>query len=140
MDKNIIKQWEENKHKLEAYLRDNKQGIYSSYEKLVKLIFSIVVTEANSYHNFDYENIVTIDHGDYQGTELFIIPTDAYQPEPKDYYFTHTYYGSCSGCDTLMGICDYEEDINPNEDQLKEYMTLCLHIVQKTKKLIPDVD
>jgi len=47
---------------------------------------------------------------------------------------TDTYYGSCSGCDTLQAISDYD-DGRPSELQLKEYMALALHLVQKMRWL-----
>jgi hypothetical protein len=52
--------------------------------------------------------MTVIDDGDYQGTQIFIIPTDTYQPSVKDYVMTDTYYGSCSGCDTLQAISGYD--------------------------------
>ena len=47
---------------------------------------------------------------------------------------SNNYYGSCSGCDTLLGINEYEDGL-PNEEQVKDYMTLCLHLIQKLKPL-----
>lgn len=39
-----------------------------------------------------------------------------------------------SGCDTLMAISGYSDEL-PNEEQVKDYMTLALHLVQKLKRL-----
>lgn len=39
------------------------------------------------------------------------------------------YYGSCTACDTLLSINEYEEDI-PSEQQVEDYMILCLHLLQ----------
>jgi hypothetical protein len=78
------------------------------------------------------ETLHCIDDGDYQGTLLFLIPEDTYQPD--NYYYVKVEYGSCSGCDTLESIRDYDSD-TPNDEQVKDYMTLCLHIIQKFKKL-----
>lgn len=60
---------------------------------------------------------------------------DVYQPEIEDYLMTHTYYGSCSGCDTLLKIIDFYEEDYPNEEQVKQLMTLSLHLIQRMKPL-----
>ena len=80
------------------------------------------------------DRITVIDDGNYQGTQIFIIPTNTYQPSVEDYVYTNTYYGSCSGCDTLQGISSYDGD-EPSEEQIKDYMELALHLLQKCKML-----
>mgnify|MGYP003662132865 CR=1 FL=1 len=75
-----------------------------------------------------------INDGDYQGTQIFMIPTTSYQPDIDDYYFTENYYGSCSGCDTLESIICYGDGL-PDKDQLKELMGLCLHLIERFKPL-----
>lgn len=130
----LVKQWEENKHKLEEYFKTTKQEEYNSYEVIVKKVFEICLPKATDYSGWDLDKMTVIDDGDYQGTQIFIIPTDTYQPSVEDYVMTDTYYGSCSGCDTLQAIseCGYEL---PTDEQVKEYMTLALHLVQKLKRL-----
>lgn len=81
-------------------------------------------------NGFELNSITVIDNGDYQGTQIFMISLDVYQPDPENYIYTHTYYGSCSGCDTLLGISRYGDEL-PDENQVKEYMTLALHLLQK---------
>jgi len=131
----MINQWEENKHKLEEYFRTTNQDEYaSSYEQIVIKLFEICLLKADDDYEFDISNMTVIDHGDYGGTQIFIIPKNKYQPELKDYIMTNTYYGSCSGCDTLQRICGYENGL-PKKEQIKEYMTLALHLVQKLKWL-----
>ena len=76
-----------------------------------------------------------IDDGDYQGTQIFVIHLDKYQPDESDYVVTNTYYGSCSGCDTLQAISEYDYDEKPDENQIKDYMELALHLLQKCKWL-----
>lgn len=78
--------------------------------------------------------MTVIDNGEYQGTQIFLIPEETYQPSVDNYLVTHTYYGSCSGCDTLEGIRSYDKE-KPTETQVKDYMTLALHLVQRLKKL-----
>ena len=80
------------------------------------------------------ERIHKIDDGDYQGTLLFVIAAKGYQP--SKYWAVSVGYGSCSGCDTLEGIKsdgDYGE--SPNKQQIADYMTLALHIVQGLKQI-----
>jgi hypothetical protein len=63
-----------------------------------------------------------------------LIPINTYQPSVEDYVYTNTYYGSCCGCDTLQRISTYDEE-EPNEKQIKDYMELALHLLQKCKML-----
>ena len=130
----LVKQWEENKHKLEEYFQTNKQEEYDSYKSIVKKIFELCIPKATDYNGWALDKITVIDDGDYQGTQIFIIPTDNYQPSVECYVMTNTFYGSCSGCDTLEAIRSYDYDL-PTDEQVKEYMTLALHLVQKLKRL-----
>lgn len=97
------------------------------------MLFDIVINpEFGGWDNnkFDTKNILKIDDGDYQGTEIFILHKDVYQPDIEDYVYTNTHYGSCSGCDTLMGIYRYDDGL-PSELQVNDYMNLCLHLLQR---------
>ena len=95
----IIKKWEENKSKLEEYFKTTKQEEYQTYEAIVRKIFEICINVSDKkYEHFNLEKLHVIDDGNYQGTQLFIIPKNAYQPNAWEYLVTHTYYGSCSGC------------------------------------------
>jgi len=87
--------------------------------------------EDRYYPEMDVSKIHVIDDGHYQGTQLFIIPADEYQP--STYYAVYVWYGSCSGCDTLQRINDCFDDSNPSEQAVDDYMTLALHIVQGLK-------
>jgi len=138
MIKAIIQKWEENKSNLEEYFRNTEQDEYGDYETIVKKIFELVINyDHNAYENFAVDKMTVIDNGDYQGTQIFIIPKDTYQPDADDYIVTHTYYGSCSGCDTLQDIGNCSDE-KPNDEQVSEYMTLALHLVQKMKWLDSD--
>jgi len=134
MISSIIEQWENNKSKLENYFRTTDQYEYCGYKQIVEKLFELCITNADEHCGFNIERMTVIDDGDYQGTKLFIIPKDTYQPSVDDYITTHTYYGSCSGCDTLQSICGYDYGL-PTEEQVKLYMTLALHLVQKLKWL-----
>lgn len=133
MEKEIITLWEENKSKLEDYFKNTPQSGYSSYTAIVEKIIELILNKGDEFEQYSTK-IDVIDHGDYQGTNLFIIHKDTYQPGISDYLITHNSYGSCSGCDTLQSIHEYGDGL-PNESQIKDYMTLSLHLVQRMKYL-----
>lgn len=124
MIKEFVQAWDKNKSTLEQYFKTHTQDAYDSYESLVRLLFNIVINPA-MVKPFNTENIIELDDGDWQGTQVFILHRNTYQPDICDYVYTNTYYGSCSGCDTLMAISGYGYDI-PSEEQVKDYMQLCL--------------
>lgn len=144
MISNFVKAWDENKNKLEEYFKSHKMEEYSEYNALVKLLFEKVI---NPYLLKDNDNkspfndsfrtdlMTEIDDGDYQGDKIYLIPKNHYQPAPYQYVFTYNSYGSCSGCDTLLAIVEYNTDKYPNEQEVEELMTLCLHLLQRCKYL-----
>lgn len=131
MIKEFVKKWEQNKNKLEEFIKTHKQEEYDSYEDLVKLLFNIVINVVEDFcdNTFDTNNITIIDDGDYQGTQIFILHKKSYQPYISEYVYTSVCYGSCSGCDTLQSISSYNYEL-PDEEQIKDYMTLILHLLQ----------
>jgi hypothetical protein len=142
VDKDIIELWEKNKHKLREYFATHEQSLYSDYESLVKLIVKFILNDESSLEEYDADNITVITNGDYQGILIFIIPKDMYYPTEEDFLVTYVYYGSCEACDVLKGIryayyddAYYDDDSIPNQKQIEDYMTLCLHIIQHMKKL-----
>ena len=138
MIQEIIKRWDKNKYKLEEYFSTTKQEEFASYETIIQKIFELVInSDEESYERFNINKMTVIDDGNYQGTQIFIIPKDTYQPNIDDYLITHTYYGSCSGCDVLESIRNYSSGL-PTEQQVKEYMILALHLVQKMKRITDD--
>lgn len=136
MIKEFCLAWEKNKDKLEEYFRNTKQDKYGEYKNLVELLFDIVINPELD-NKFDTKNILEIDDGDYQGTEIFILHKNVYQPDIEDYVYTNTYYGSCSGCDTLLAINEYEDGL-PDDSQINDYMDLCLHLFQKCHYMTDD--
>ena len=136
MIKEFVEKWDKYKENLENYFRNTRQEEYQDYKDIVKALFENVINkdETDSWNKFNLKEMTLIDDGDYQGTQIFIIPLDVYQPNTSNYVVTNTYYGSCSGCDTLMAIQDYEVGL-PNEEQIKDYMELALHLLQKCKWL-----
>jgi len=109
----------------EAALRD---GHPTGYEELVKRVVA-VVGEGNEYEEDlpDVDRITVIDHGNYQGTLLFIVGAKGYQP--STYWAIYVSYGSCTGCDTFEAIKGYDDEA-PTEEQVRDYWTLMLHMVQ----------
>lgn len=104
-----------------------------SYTDVVRNVMVILGEEDySSFYKPDPTRIRVADDGDYQGTLLFIIGADGYQPD--HYWAVKVSYGSCSGCDTLQSIQDYSSD-TPSESQVNDYMTLSLHIVQGLKEI-----
>lgn len=69
-----------------------------TYKEIVKDVITIV--SEDEYADPNPELITELDHGDYQGTLLYVIPSSAYQP--SDYWYVMVSYGSCSCCDTLQ--------------------------------------
>ncbi len=128
MIKDVIESWEKNKHFLQELIETTNQDKIS-YNWFVTNISKLIL---------DIEDPIVheINDGEYQGTMLYLITDNSiYQPSVSNYYFTYVWYGSCSGCDALEGIRCYSNEL-PDDKQVKEYMTLCLHIVQRIKLLL----
>ena len=47
-----------------------------------------------------------------------------------NYWYVKVNYGSCSGCDTFQSIRMYSDE-PLTKQEVDDYMTLCLHIVQR---------
>lgn len=138
MIKEFVAAWDKNHPYLEKYFKEHRQSEYDSYTKLVKVLFEVVInsTLGAKYKTYDTEDLHIIDDGDYQGTKIFILHKNTYQPSVDEYVYTYVHYGSCSGCDTLKGINDDWDDGLPNETQVNGYMYLCLHLLQRCHKLL----
>lgn len=129
MIKEFIEKWDKYKNELEKYFAMTDQSEYQEYQDIVKVLFEKVINRDITYGKYDIKNMIVIDDGDYQGTQIFILHKDLYKPNVEDYIYTNTYYGSCSGCDTLQAIQEWNGI--PSKNQVKEYMTLALHLLQK---------
>lgn len=138
MDKEIIKRWENGKENLMEWFKNTPQSEYDSYQSVVLALIRHCLNFGDNEILISEEFDVS-DHGDYQGTQIFLLHEDIYQPSTSNYYIFDNYYGSCSGCDTLLGISEYEEGI-PTKEQVDKYMKLCLHIVQRMKRLSDSYD
>lgn len=130
MLKYCIEKWEQNKKILEEVLSKNTTLNGCDYEYLVHMVVKYILNTNPREDDirFNDKKIVVVDHGDYQGCQLFVVPVDTYQPRHWEYIIGYQNYGSCSGCDILLGIQGFEDGA-PNERQLKEYMAICKDIV-----------
>ena len=126
----FVNTFEDNKDKLRAIFAEKH---VESYESLVRLVVTLLSDTEDQGDKMNPDIIHVINDGDYQGTLLFVIPAETYQPHI--YWYVKVYYGSCSGCDTLQAIHEYDLDIPPNDIQINDYMTLALHIVQGLKRM-----
>ena len=126
MIKDMVERFMQAKPELEKRLKEDHPA---SYNELVWLVVKAINPE-QEWDLPDPDRITEIDHGDYQGNLLYVIGATGYQPDT--YWYVKVAYGSCSACDTLQEIQGYG-DGPPTPDQIKQYMILALHIVQRMK-------
>jgi hypothetical protein len=130
MIKEFVDRFIENKKQLESKLGKKHP---ETYLELVENVIEVISDgEYGEYGGINPKQVKEIDFGDYQGTKVYIIPTNSYQP--SNFWSVSVNYGSCSHCDTLQSIRGYDDEL-PNEEQVNEYMKLALHIVQSIKVL-----
>ena len=86
----------------------------------------ILVEVVRHLKKLDPERVHEIDDGDYQGTLVYVIGEEGYQP--SEYITARVFYGSCSGCDTLQAIHGDSDD-PPTPEQVTDYITLAHHMV-----------
>tara|TARA_R110002096_G_scaffold256231_2_gene449483 strand:+ start:112 stop:492 length:381 start_codon:yes stop_codon:yes gene_type:complete len=118
MIKEFVEIWENNKSSLESEYKSTQPD---SYDSIVTDIVKMINNNLGDHRKPDPERITIIDHGDYQGTRLYIIGGNGYQP--STYWSVFVDYGSCSGCDTF-------ESISYGDSKVKDYMALALNILQ----------
>lgn len=115
--------WNKNQQTLREKLAEDTSLNNCDYMHLVELITKYILGE-----EWDANNITEIDNGAYQGTILFLIPRDTYQPSEYEYLMTYIGYGSCSVCDTLQGIQEWGKT-KPTPEQLDDFMALCKDLI-----------
>jgi hypothetical protein len=103
------------------------------YIDLVKMSVDCILNDCE-YHRgqWDFENITVIDNGDYQGTLIFVIPRNCYQPNEFDYLITFAGYGSCSGCDSLLSITEFEREMT--DRMATDILALCKDLITNIVK------
>lgn len=101
-----------------------------SYDALFARVVRVIACE-DDYASPDPTRITAIDHGDYQGTRVFIVGASGYQP--ASYWGVGVSYGSCSGCDSFEAVrCYSDEPIS--DKQAEQFWVMCLHMVQGLKQ------
>lgn len=133
MIKEFVDRFDNSREKLKEIF---KAGVPDSYEDLFKATISAMFEDQDDYDVPDINRITMIDHGDYQGTLLFVVAATGYQPSV--FWTCCVGYGSCSGCDTLQRIeadnYDWEKK-GATDDQVSDLMNLALGIVQNMKRI-----
>lgn len=131
MLKYCLEKWNKNRDRLENSLRTLPNLYELNYHALLQFVVADILNDDDEYDlKWDYEHITEIDNGDYQGTLLYLIPEETYQPNEYEYLMTYIGYGSCSGCDTLEHIrMGFYYDKEPSDEVINEYMALCKDFV-----------
>jgi len=138
MIKYCLNKWEKNSAILEHALRTETGLNKCNYKKLVEMVTIFILNDGTDENNYiserwNADKITEIDNGDCQGTLIYLIPADSYQPCEHEYLMTYVGYGSCSGCDTLQAIQSWGDKLLTDE-QVKDFMTLCRDIVSNIIK------
>lgn len=105
---------------------------HPEYGDIVAEVVESIRDKEKTWGSPDPKRITKIDHGDYQGTLVYVIGEGGYQPD--QYWTVKMDYGSCSVCDTLQAIRGNSFG-SPTKEQVDDYMTLALHIVQQIKEI-----
>lgn len=120
----FVKRWDKNNSNL---LRSFEEILPSDYKDIVERLVEVVLEDEES--SPDHKRIQQIDHGHYQGTLVYIIAENGYQP--SNYWSVKISYGSCSGCDTFERIIGG----NDKKAMAKDFWNLSLHILQNIKEI-----
>jgi hypothetical protein len=129
-----LKKWNAHSKDLKKAISESVDNYSWEYKDMIKLVVRHILNGGDDDDlRWDENQITEIDNGDYQGTLLYVIPEDSYQPSEYQYLMTYVGYGSCSGCDTLQSIKDYGCE-KPTESQVDQYMMLCKDIIQNLIK------
>lgn len=127
--------WAENSGELKRELGKGSCYSYSGLFKLaIKVVLNPYIVENTLLDSLNADRITTIDDGDWQGTQIFIVPTSDYQPSEGDYYWTSVWYGSCSACDALQAANDYKR----KTERVQAWSLLCLRMLQGLSRLNGD--
>lgn len=133
MIKKFVALFDANREALREDFRKNPPGSYLDVVKRVVAILSEVEDYGYGYSP-DPERITVIDHGSYQGTQVFVIGAQGYQP--YTYWYVKMSYGSCSHCDTFQSVMqDWNDDEEVPVKCLDGLMTMALHVVQRIKQM-----
>lgn len=123
----------ENKEQFGKWVESIEEEI--TYIDILKQVINLCLNPkyVDTLYELDENKVTEIDNGDYQGTLIYLIPRNCYQPMVSDYVYTSVFYGSCSGCDALLaaqdwGYCNIKYDVDM-------VTTIALHLVENMKWL-----
>lgn len=135
MTKYAKRKWDKNKQKLQKEFENGTGWNDCAYVDIVKTAIELILNdeECGYGEGWNVDKITIVNDGGYQGTLLFIIPLNTYQPCEYEYLVTYVNYGSCSGCDTLQAIQSWGDKML-TETQVKDFMTLARDIIMNIKK------
>jgi len=135
MNKDIVNAWGKHQEEVKQWIASIEDQGEIEYEMLLKNTIRIMFEDGGDWSGMpDFKHITQIDYGEYQGTFVFIMGGRTYQPNVNEHWYTYVSYGSCSGCDTLESVRCYKGG-RPTTEQVTEYWTLCLHMIQRMKRL-----
>ena len=124
MMKYCLEKWDKNRSALEENIRQDGDWNDCDYAFIVRKVIDIILNDNRTMRKWSSIDIIETGAGDYQGTLVYLIPSD-YPEDESDYLMTFVGYGSCSVCDTLEGIlCE-----NDFDRKVKDFMQLCKDIV-----------
>jgi hypothetical protein len=134
----LIPFWNSNKKRLEQYFATTPQVCYHNYKDIVIKLFELVINSSAHKENgfFNTDKMVMQERGErYEGVLFFLIPLSRKGDYINVQLLTSVAYGSSTYSDTILGIHDLDEGL-PTPEQVKQYMTLALHFIQKMEWLI----
>lgn len=124
----IRKKWRDIEPKV---IQGIKEGLYSnSYEDIVINLAKLLLEDLYSEERF-----TVIDWGNYQGTCIYLFAENCYQPNEDETYIVSNYYGSCSGCDQLLGIVGYADGPITDENTINDLLSLVRDIYERIRPL-----
>jgi len=123
MIKKFVERFKDREMEIKARFSENHP---SNYMEVVKIVIE-TLSRGEDYGWPDPERIHEIDDGEYEGTLIYVIAKN--ECHPSMYWYVKVGYGSCNACDELQTIRvgGYNK---PTPEQVHDYMTLVLHIVQ----------
>lgn len=125
MDKKLVALWDKSRDNIRTRLVNEYDDI-KEYEDLL----TIILTEFAKTMNQDLDfHICEHSIGDYSGDIVFIYQLGYTSWWDPDIYVCNIKYGSCSGCDALLAALSYKN----KESSVDALLSLCLHIVQRSK-------
>lgn len=136
MIKEFLEKWWKYKDNMESYFRGFEDISGVEYHGIVKALVENILNQGVEWCKLSKE-VKVIDDGDYEGTMIFIFHNDTCTPSITDYFFTHNYYGSCSGCDTLLSIVEGSGG-KATDEQVKLLMRLAFDLLRNIKPMAAD--